>query len=195
MPPAPTSPRTDASRMFTSKRYSTAEGQRREQLGEHGVPDAEQEGGDAHGLQGVIGPEVQRLNGLREPLAQKAHAANAQGKHAGKGAGTGYPNKDQAVDQKGDRADRHDDHPEQQRRELVASGRGREEGQGTAITVPAQVPTRAMHTVSSSRSPKPLVSVSKKKAQSGWNRPEIMACTARGLIWEKSGGWRDTDQN
>ena len=25
MPPAPTSPKTDASRMFTSKRYSTAE--------------------------------------------------------------------------------------------------------------------------------------------------------------------------
>ena len=65
---------------------------------------------------------------------------------------------------------------------------------GTAITVPAQVPTRAMHTVSSSRYPKPLVSVSKKKAQSGWNRPEIMACTARGLIWEKSGGWRDSVQ-
>ncbi len=76
MPPAPTSPRTDASRMFTSKRYSTAEAKRREQLGEHGVPDAEQQG-DAHGFQGVIGPEVQRLNGLREPFAQKAHAANA----------------------------------------------------------------------------------------------------------------------
>ena len=104
-------------------------GQRREQLGEHGVPDAEQEG-DAHGFQGVIGPEVQRLNGLREPFAQKAHAANAQGKHAGKGAGTGHPNKDQAVDQKGDRADRHDDHPEQQRRELWHQAEGREEGQG-----------------------------------------------------------------
>lgn len=62
---------------------------------------------------------------------------------------------------------------------------------GTASTTPRQVPASAIQTVSSSRYPRPLASVSKKKAQSGCSRPETMARTVWGLVWEKSGGWRD----
>ena len=60
---------------------------------------------------------------------------------------------------------------------------------GTAKTVPTQVPTSAMHTVSSSRYPRPPVSAWKKKRQSGWTSPDSMAPTVPRLVWEKSGGW------